>query len=175
MDFLEGYKDLDKVPIKSKAQKEKICYQLIDLVLSLHKNDIVHVDIKPPNVMINPETYDIRIIDFGTALKKDPKKRTYDTIGWSGDYSLLDLNEISLSWRRMKDNDMLCLGLTLIEFLGAPRFSKNCERSVCKVDQDFFDCYEHCKNTTRGFDKKNFIEVYQIMLNHYLGTKKYIL
>lgn len=174
MDFLEGYKDLDSkdVNIKSKEDKKKICADLIQSVELLHRNDIVHTDLKPPNVMINPKTKEVKIIDFGTAIKKVAKKRTYDVIGYSEDYTMIDLSKKSNSWTKLKDNDMLCLGLTLIEFLGAPRFSSDCSKSVCSVDKDFFECYHHCKKVTRGFDKKNFLEVYQLMLKDYLGTRK---
>lgn len=33
----------------------------------LHKNDIIHRDIKPHNVMINPNTMEVKIIDYGLA------------------------------------------------------------------------------------------------------------
>ena len=155
MDFLEGYKDLDSkdVNIKSKKDKEKVCADLIQSVELLHRNDIVHTDLKPANVMINPKTLEVKIIDFGTAIKKVPKKRTYDVIGYSPDYTMIDLSKYSITWTKLKDNDELCLGLTLIEFLGSPRFGE-CSKTVCVVDKDFYECYHHCKKVTRGFDKK---------------------
>ena len=58
-------------------------YTLIDLfdifknltlvVSKLHKTGIVHMDIKPENIMIDPETFDINLIDLGVSCDVNSK------------------------------------------------------------------------------------------------------
>jgi serine/threonine protein kinase len=50
--------------------------QLISAVKHLHKQDVVHLDISPENILINPNTYKIKIIDFGAALILPPQDTT---------------------------------------------------------------------------------------------------
>ncbi len=44
-----------------------ICLQLTDILYELYKNRIIHKDIKPANILINPETKQIKLIDFSIA------------------------------------------------------------------------------------------------------------
>ena len=51
----------------------KIIFKLLfELVLELNKKGIFHLDIKPSNVLYNPESKEIRIIDFGHAISVNP-------------------------------------------------------------------------------------------------------
>lgn len=43
----------------------------------LHKNDIIHCDLKPENVVYNENTGDLRIIDFGCAIHKSDKTKSF--------------------------------------------------------------------------------------------------
>ena len=44
--------------------------QIVECVQKLHKGGVVHRDIKDENILINPETLEIKLIDFGCASKK---------------------------------------------------------------------------------------------------------
>ena len=39
----------------------------------LHKNNIIHRDLKHDNIMINPDTLEVKIIDLGFAKEFDQK------------------------------------------------------------------------------------------------------
>lgn len=171
MDFLEGFKDLTDVEIKGKKDKLKICKSLIDSVLELHANSIVHVDIKPPNIMINPKTLELRIIDFGTGIINDKKKKKFDVIGYSADFSFLDLDKKGYSFETLKLNDMLALGMTLVDFLA--RIDDSCKNVDCYVDKDFYESIESVKAKKRKevFKRMNFLEMYQEILSDYLSDK----
>ncbi len=66
-EYLDGYKDFDKF------QQEKypyllakpIFFQLCRGIRFISNLGIMHRDIKPQNIMINPTTYHIKIIDLG--------------------------------------------------------------------------------------------------------------
>ena len=44
-------------------------YQLARALLFLHQNNILHRDVKPENILINPETHELKLADFGCAKK----------------------------------------------------------------------------------------------------------
>ena len=44
-----------------------IALQLTEILESVHNSDIIHCDINPSNILINPETKEIKLIDFNIA------------------------------------------------------------------------------------------------------------
>lgn len=49
----------------------KVLEQLVDAVGYMHSKGISHHDIKPDNVSYDPDTYAVKIFDFGLAIKVD--------------------------------------------------------------------------------------------------------
>ncbi|MEM1168391.1 MAG: AAA family ATPase [Cyanobacteria bacterium P01_H01_bin.35] len=47
----------------------KIALQIINPLEKLHQNQIIHKDIKPQNIVINPQNKQIQLIDFSTTTK----------------------------------------------------------------------------------------------------------
>ena len=51
------------------AFSEELCRhyfkQLLQTIHYLHKNGVAHRDLKPDNIMIDNETHDLKLIDFG--------------------------------------------------------------------------------------------------------------
>jgi serine/threonine protein kinase len=41
--------------------------KLLDILQPLHQQRVIHKDIKPANILIQPETLDIKLIDFSIA------------------------------------------------------------------------------------------------------------
>ena len=45
----------------------KIMHNILKAIYHLHRLNIGHGDLKPENILINPDTYDVQIIDFGAS------------------------------------------------------------------------------------------------------------
>ncbi|MEM1170308.1 MAG: AAA family ATPase [Cyanobacteria bacterium P01_H01_bin.35] len=60
---------------KDISQFLDIAIQIAKIIYQLHQNRIIHKDIKPANILINPETKEVKIIDFSisTLLSKETK------------------------------------------------------------------------------------------------------
>lgn len=70
MDFIEGEKLSDMLQSSPHyfQQKENILRlmrQLLEAMDAMHQADIVHLDLKPDNILITHRTNNVRIIDFG--------------------------------------------------------------------------------------------------------------
>ena len=52
---------------KDISQFLEIAIQIAEIVYQLHQNRIIHKDIKPANILINPETKQVKIIDFSIS------------------------------------------------------------------------------------------------------------
>jgi serine/threonine protein kinase len=47
----------------------EIAIQLVQSLGNIHQNQIIHKDIKPHNIIINPETYRVKITDFSISSR----------------------------------------------------------------------------------------------------------
>lgn len=61
---------VDRNTNDSLAPEEKWLRQLVDAVAEAHENGIVHRDLKPANVLVDQETQNAILIDFGLAFEK---------------------------------------------------------------------------------------------------------
>lgn len=66
--FYEQHKDINMF-------NNKYNDKIIKLIDQIHKENIIHADLHGENIVINPETNEIRIIDFGSSYFFNPKKR----------------------------------------------------------------------------------------------------
>ncbi|KAL1273070.1 hypothetical protein QQF64_028932 [Cirrhinus molitorella] len=64
------------------SEARSIIRQLLEGIDYLHQNDIIHLDIKPENILMADQKSDhIRICDFGNALKVKPNEELYCKYG----------------------------------------------------------------------------------------------
>jgi serine/threonine protein kinase len=92
---------------------QKILPKLVDAVECLHHHGIVHRDIKPDNIMVNPETMDLRLIDFGFA-RKDPTPTVKGTPQYMApDMLVASVNNETFSMDELKQFDLWSLGITI--------------------------------------------------------------
>ena len=75
MQRLDGFVDLFEFSRKHGAVNEEavriIAGQLVTCCMELSRAGICHRDIKDENILVNPETLEIRLIDFGCASRED--------------------------------------------------------------------------------------------------------
>ena len=72
---LKQYSDGKKIPLDKFYE---IAIRLAEILSEIHRKKVIHKDIKPENIIINPETMDVKLIDFGisTRLSKEETKWT---------------------------------------------------------------------------------------------------
>lgn len=70
MEYIEGYSLYDWLHKKNLTTNTSklVITKIVNGIKYLHDNNIVHRDIKLENIMINPITSDIKIIDFGFSI-----------------------------------------------------------------------------------------------------------
>ncbi|ESO92519.1 hypothetical protein LOTGIDRAFT_55852, partial [Lottia gigantea] len=77
LELVSGGELFDYISEKDKLSEEEACkflVQILDGVKHLHDNEIAHLDLKPENIMLlNHNSQNIKLIDFGLAQKIDPK------------------------------------------------------------------------------------------------------
>ncbi len=78
---LEGFagQDLAQFLIRASLTLEdflKIAIQLVDILQELHQHQIIHQNIQPSSIFINPEQLVVKITNFSIALKVNPKENT---------------------------------------------------------------------------------------------------
>lgn len=68
MELIES-PDLSKATLSTEDEKKRVIGQILDALNYLHKKDIVHRDIKGDNILYDPKTRKLKIIDFGIARR----------------------------------------------------------------------------------------------------------
>ena len=74
MDYVDG-ETLDKFIehhpdfFKKKENADRIVLQLLDAVGYLHQQQIIHLDLKPSNILVTYNGNNVKIIDFGLSLE----------------------------------------------------------------------------------------------------------
>lgn len=67
MNYLKNYSNLSDIKVKEN-ERILICQEIWNEVQKLHDNNIVHCDLKPQNIMVDTDTLNVAIIDFGGAI-----------------------------------------------------------------------------------------------------------
>jgi len=85
-EYLEGGELFERIVDESFELLESDCCFFIRQVCKgldyLHRNNIVHLDIKPENIVLRGrEGRNIKIIDFGTAIKLQPGQKVQNMVG----------------------------------------------------------------------------------------------
>ncbi|MEU9331774.1 serine/threonine-protein kinase [Streptomyces sp. NPDC048290] len=113
MEFVKGRQlrnVVEKRPVKDLSVVASIIGQLCEILHDVHARDLVHCDLKPENVIVEPDGR-LRLIDMGQAVRAN--KETSDGFGTTG-YAApeqLEANQDGLTSRA----DIFALGAMLLE------------------------------------------------------------
>jgi serine/threonine protein kinase len=116
MEYLEGV-DLDKYRENNNTIHRniiiKIIKQIVDAVAYIHSVDVVHKDIKGANIIINPSTHFVKLIDFGFSRGNlcSPEERHYESQEGTPIYMAPELFIGDTNSRQM--GDIWALGVTI--------------------------------------------------------------
>ena len=101
----------------------RIVSLLVDIIAAIHSSNIIHKDINPYNILINPETKEVKIIDFSisTLVKKETEnaiepEKLKGTLSYISPEQTGRMNR-SIDYR----SDFYSLGVTFYEMLTGKR------------------------------------------------------
>jgi PAS domain S-box-containing protein len=123
--YVEGAPLSNKLPIDDHAAKDRIAYQLMDVVSHLHDHDIVHRDLKPDNIILRTDGT-IVLLDYGIVKHMEEMETSPTIIGTRPYMSPEQIN--GYSERR---SDVWGLGVVLYQlYIGRLPFFGNTEMEL---------------------------------------------
>ena len=91
MEYVKGKELFDYIVMKKKLSESESCLfyqQIISGIEYLHKIKYVHRDIKPENLLINEDTKELKIVDFGLSnIYTNPNKHLLSSACGSPSYA----------------------------------------------------------------------------------------
>jgi serine/threonine protein kinase len=136
MQFIEG-KELQKTIEKHNAlEPETICWitqRLLNALYYLHHSGIIHGDVKPGNVIVQPATHNAVLVDYGLASIR-PKSDSRAL----GCTELFAAPEITADKPPIPESDIYSLGLTMLYACGGDPIAKTFPKDVPQKLQDYF-------------------------------------
>ena len=135
LNYIDGETLDDIVTKKSGIHPEDVCWmteRLMGALYYCHHNGIVHSDVKPENVFVEPKKHDIKLIDFGLAAYK-PKSSTRPK-GYTPRYAAPELVQ---GKPPIPETDYYGAGLTMLFALGGDVAKKSLPSSTPKEIADY--------------------------------------
>ena len=122
MSFIEG-KSLDQSVKKHSAIHPEdvswITQRVLNGLYYLHHKGIIHGDVKPPNIIVQPAEHNAVLVDYGLASIKP--KSTSKALGYT---KIFVAPEIKEGKPPLPESDLYSLGLTMIYALGGDPLTK---------------------------------------------------
>ncbi len=129
---------IEKNPLyfKYKDHRQKFTEQLLSALEYLHNHKILHLDLKPENIMISYVGLDVKLIDLGFSYSSG---HLYQTIGKTNEYAAPEqLSENNTSINQC--TDIYGFGMILL-YIFTQSTNKNL---ISKIPQPYKDCAEKC-------------------------------
>jgi serine/threonine protein kinase len=102
----------------TESESKKIFKQILGALDYCHQNGVVHFDIKLDNIMINPDTNEVTLIDFGLCdfITEENQGKFTRRVG-SEEYCATELLERTGAPFEGTKVDIFCLGVVLYAIL----------------------------------------------------------
>ena len=137
MQFIEG-KELQKAIDKHKSlEPETVCWisqRLLHALYYLHHAGIIHGDVKPGNVIVQPRTHNAVLVDYG--LSTFMPKASSSAVGHT---ALFAAPEVLAGKPPIPASDIYSLGLTMLFALGGDPIAKTFPADVPKKLEEFIN------------------------------------
>lgn len=114
---------------------ENACWilgRVLDALRYLHYNGVVHGDVKPQNIIVQPEIHSCVLVDFGLAAINPNKKSKAE-----GFTPMFASPEAIAEKPLLPESDLYSLGLTMIYALGGDPKNRRIPASIPKEVRDF--------------------------------------
>jgi len=157
LNYIDGKTLEEIVAEKSRIHPEDVCWiteRLLGALCYCHYNGVVHSDVKPENIFIEPKKHDIKLIDFGLAAYK-PKSSTHPK-GYTPRYAAPELVN---GKPPIPETDIYGAGITMLYALGGDVAKKTIPDDTPKEIADFCNNLIKYDPTERpSWEKTNLIQ-----------------
>lgn len=135
MSFIEG-RGLEKIIEKHKAlHPEEVCWiaqRSLNALHYLHNEGVIHGDVKPPNLIVQPKKHNAILVDYGLASIKPTS--TSKATGYTAVFAAPEVVE---GKPPIPESDLYSLGLTIIYAWGGDPVAKAHPEYVAEPLQEF--------------------------------------
>ncbi len=123
--YVEGHTLTDILPFDDNRARDRIAYQLMDVVSHLQDKNIVHRDIKPDNIIVRPDGT-IVLLDYG-IVKRMKEMETSATVIGTRPY----MSPEQVNGKSERRSDIWALGVVIYQmYTGSLPFSGSTEMEL---------------------------------------------
>jgi len=138
-EYIEGQDLKKRIQDPEPFDVKKYCEQLLSTLVFLHGKSVVHLDIKPQNIMVTKDD-DLKIVDFGFLCLT--KEKSCVRPGASTEYAAPEIFLRAPDKNHLYTSDVFALGLTMYEIIsrkeGMPgKKGLNFAKTEDELDLDF--------------------------------------
>jgi serine/threonine protein kinase len=157
MSLIEGKTLEDIITKNGRIHQEDACWiieRLLGALYYCHYNGVIHSDVKPANVFVEPKKRDIKLIDFGLSSYR-PDSSTIP-VGYTPLYAA---PELSMSKPPIPETDIYGAGLVMLYALGGNVSKKSFPDDINKDIIDYCTkmiAYDPAKRP--NWDKENLVQ-----------------
>lgn len=134
---LPSFLHKNKEFFKSEPNLKTFVTNLMKAVAYLHKQKIIHGDIKPNNILVSPDGKDLKLLDFGVAVKLENDNENEDIVFTPrGDFQFRSPEAIAEGAYNEKSDIWACFLLIHSLIYGQTITNRKLEQKNINVEKD---------------------------------------